>query len=163
MADFAYNAVTESIFALLDASGVPYQRQHHAAVESSEHAAQLRGVPLAMGGKSLLFKIGRRPDFRLMVISAAQRTDGRRMRHHFGVQKMRFARTEELLAHTGLRPGCVPPFGRPIFDLPVYVDAELAAGEELAFTAADHRVSVRMAMADYLAVARVDGVFDFRR
>ena len=163
MDELVYNDRTRAIFALLDASGVAYSRQHHAAVDSSEHAAKLRGVPLAMGGKSLLFKIGKRPDFRLLVISAAQRTDGRLIRKHFGVQKMRFARTEELMAHTGLRPGCVPPFGRPIFDLPVYVEAELAAREEIAFTAADHRISVRMKVADYLAVAKVDGVFSFCR
>jgi len=163
MAECAENSVTQAIFALLDASGRPFSRQEHIALTSSEHAAELRGVPLAMGGKSLLFKIGKRPDFRLMVVSAARRTDNRLIRKHFGVQKLRFARTEELLAHTGLTPGCVPPFGRPIFDLPVYVDAELAGREEVAFTPGDHRISVRMRMEDYLAVARVDGVFGFSR
>ena len=99
----------------------------------------------------------------LFVLSAARRTDNRPMRHHLGVQKLRFARREELLTHTGLEPGCVPPFGHPLFNLPVYVDASLAAGEEIAFTAADHRLSIRMAMGDYLAVARPAGIFDFSR
>lgn len=120
-------------------------------------------MSLAIGGKSLLFKIGKRPDFRLLVLSAARRTDNRLIRKHFGVQKLRFARTEELLEHTGLRPGCVPPFGRPIFDLPLYVDQELADKAEIAFTPADHRISVRMAMADYLAVAAPVDVFAFSR
>ena len=111
----------------------------------------------------LLFKIGKQPDFRLFVVSAALRTDNRPMRRFFGVQKLRFARREELLSLTGLEPGCVPPFGRPLFDLPLYVDAGIAAGDEIAFTAADHRVSIRMKMADYLAVAKPEAVFSFSR
>ena len=55
MAECAENSVTQAIFALLDASGRPFSRQEHIALTSSEHAAELRGVPLAMGGKSLLF------------------------------------------------------------------------------------------------------------
>lgn len=160
-AEIVENGVTKAIFRMLEASGRPYTRVDHVAATSSPHAAQLRGAPLAIGGKSLLFKIGRSPDFRLLVVSAARRTENRRIRRHFGVQKLRFARPEELLAHTSLRPGCVPPLGRPIFDLPVFVDAALAASDEIAFTAADHRISVRMAMADYLAVAQPDGIFPF--
>lgn len=155
------NTVTKDIFALLDASGCPYERIDHPAVRTSADAARLRGTPLSIGGKSLLFKIGKQPDFRLFIVAASRRTANRPLRQFFGVQKLRFARREELLAHTGLEPGCVPPFGRPIFDLPVYVDSALAAGEELAFTAADHRISVRMKMADYLAAAKPDGVFAF--
>lgn len=154
---------TRAIFALLDQAGVPYERIEHPAARTSEEAAAVRGTPLAIGGKSLLFKIGKQPDFRLCIVSAARQTDNRPMRKFFGVQKLRFARREELLQHTGLAPGCVPPFGRPIFDLPLFVDAALADEEELAFTAANHQISVRMRMADYLAVARPDGVFHFSR
>ena len=157
------SVVTRALLGLLDDAGVPYARIAHPPVRTSEDAARLRGTPLEIGGKSLLFKIGKQPDFRLFVLSAARRTDNRPMRHHLGVQKLRFARREELLTHTGLEPGCVPPFGHPLFNLPVYVDASLAAGEEIAFTAADHRLSIRMAMGDYLAVARPAGICDFSR
>jgi prolyl-tRNA editing enzyme YbaK/EbsC (Cys-tRNA(Pro) deacylase) len=161
VSDTELNATTQAILALLDASGRPYERMDHPPIRTSEDAARLRGTDLAIGGKSLLFKIGTEPDFRLFVVSGARRTANRPMRHFFGVQKLRFARREELFQHTGLEPGCVPPFGRPIFDLPVYVDALLAKGSHIAFSAADHRVSVRMKMADYLAVAQPDGVFSF--
>jgi len=159
----AEHSVTQAIFELLEGSGRPFERLDHPPVRTSEHAAELRGTPLSIGGKSLLFKVGKKPDFRLFVLKASQRTENRPMRKFFGVQKLRFARPEELLAHTGLTPGCVPPFGRPVFDLPVYVDAELAAGDEIAFTAADHRISVRMAMADFLEIAQPDGIFAFAR
>ncbi len=156
-------SVTETILALLDEAGVAYTRIDHPVVKTSEEAAQTRGTPLEIGGKSLLLKIGKKPDFRLFVVSASRRTDNRPLRKFLGVQKLRFARRDELLAHTGLEPGCVPPFGRPVFALPVYVDAHLAAGDEIAFTAADHCVSIRMKMADYLAVAQPEAVFSFSR
>jgi Ala-tRNA(Pro) deacylase len=156
-------SVSETILTLLEASGVPYTRIDHPVVKTSEEAARTRGTPLAIGGKSLLLKIGKKPDFRLFVVSASRRTDNRPLRKFLGVQKLRFARREELLAHTGLEPGCVPPFGRPVFDLPVYVDAHLAAGAEIAFTAADHCVSIRMQMSDYLALAQPEAVFAFSR
>ena len=159
----AATSVTQRIVSLLDAAGVPYERMEHPVVRTSEEAARTRGTPLEIGGKSLLFKIGKKADFRLFVVSAALRTDNRPMRRFFGVQKLRFARREELLAHTGLEPGCVPPFGAPIFDVPLYVDASLAAGAEIAFTAADHRVSIRMKVADYLTVAKPTAVFAFSR
>ncbi|HCH63110.1 MAG TPA: hypothetical protein DFR83_09915 [Deltaproteobacteria bacterium] len=157
------STTTERIMSLLDSAGVPYRCIEHPVVRTSEEAARVRGTPLEIGGKSLLFKIGKKSDFCLFVVSAALRTDNRPMRRFLGVQKLRFARREELLSHTGLEPGCVPPFGAPIFDLPLYVDERLAAGEEIAFTAADHRMSIRMKMADYLTVANPTGVFAFSR
>ncbi len=163
MGDPTERGATKQIFGLLRASGHPHTWQHHAPIVSSLHAAELRGASLAIGGKSLLFKIGKQPDFRLMVLSAARLTDNRLIRKHFGVQKLRFARPEELLAHTGLRPGCVPPFGRPVFDVPLYVDQELAEKAEIAFTPADHCISVRMAMAHYLEVSAPVDVFAFSR
>jgi prolyl-tRNA editing enzyme YbaK/EbsC (Cys-tRNA(Pro) deacylase) len=161
--DASAPTVTDRIVALLNAAGVAYTRLEHPVVKTSEEAARTRGTPLEIGGKSLLFKIGKTSDFRLFVVSAARRTDNRPMRRFFGVQKLRFARREELMVHTGLEPGCVPPFGPPVFDVPLYVDTHLAGLEEIAFTAANHRLSIRMKMADYLAVAKPAAVFSFSR
>lgn len=116
-----------------------------------------------MGGKSLLFKRGKRRDFCMVVVSAAAATDNRILRKYLGVQRLRFATRDELHHHTGLTPGCVPPFGHPVFDLPLYVEAGLAAGDTIAFTAGDHRVSIVMQMADYLELAQPDGIFAFAR
>ncbi len=159
--EWVENERTVAIFDLLNRSGRPYVRTVHRASRSTEDAARLRGATAAIGGKTLLFKVGTTADFRLLVVAGNRRTDNRLIRHAFGVQKLRFARVEELLALTGLTPGCVPPFGPPIFPLPVYVDEMLTLGDEIAFTAADHRISVRMAMADYLAVAQPAGIFAF--
>lgn len=112
-----------------------------------------------MGGKSLVFKL--QTGFALFVLSGARRTDNRLLRKHLGIQRLRFARLEELTALTSLTPGCVPPFGRPIFDLPLYVDAATVAQDEIAFSLASHTSSVRMRTADWLAIADPTDIYTF--
>lgn len=74
---------------------------------------------------------------------------------------MRFATAEELLALTGLTPGCVPPFGHPIFDIPLYVDRSIVDNDEIAFSAGLHTASIRMRTADYLRAAQPAATFSF--
>lgn len=140
----------------LDASGRPWQRLDHARVESAKAAAEIRGTPGHIGGKTLVFKA--RNQFVLVVVPGSARLDNRAFRHALGVQRYRFARPEELAATVGLEPGCIPPFGEPLYPLPLWVDAGLAAGDRIAFTLADHTVSAVMAMSDYLELAKPTGI-----
>jgi len=52
-----------------------------------------------------------------------------------------------------LAPGMVPPFGAPVFELPLYVDAALAHQEAIAFTLARADRSMVLPMATYLDIA----------
>ena len=149
--------VFHRVEALLD--GVPHQRIDHGPIATSEDAARLRGTPLAIGGKSLVMKVGGK--FGVFVISAARKIQGRLVGRHLGSSRLRFATREELLAMTGLTPGCVPPFGRPIFELPLFVDRSIANNDRIAFSAGLHTASIVMTVADYLAVARPEAVFSF--
>ncbi|MFT5686918.1 MAG: Ala-tRNA(Pro) deacylase [Myxococcota bacterium] len=138
---------------------VPHQRIVHDPIATARDAAVLRGTPLAIGGKSLVMKFD--GVFGVFVISSARRSQGNVIRKFLGARRMRFATREELLVLTGLTPGCVPPLGRPIFDLPLYVDQSIADNAQIAFSAGSHTVSVVMAVPDYLAIARPDAVFSF--
>ena len=151
--------VAERIEALLNGAGVAYQCLEHAPVFTSEEAAAARGVPLHIGGKSLVMKIGKR--FCLLVVSGARKTQGRMIRRHLKAPRLRFATRDELTELTGLEPGCVPPFGHPIFDLPLYLDSSIAQNERIAFSAGDHRRSMILAVGDYLSVAGPEDIFDF--
>lgn len=152
-------SVLHRIEALL--AHTPHERLHHAPTHTSQEAAAIRGVPLAIGGKSLVMKVGQ--SFAVFAISGARQLHGRRVQRHLKVSRLRFARREELHALTGLVPGCVPPFGRPIFDLPLYVDASIAANERIAFTPGDHGASIIMPVPDYLQLADPTDIFDFGR
>lgn len=151
----------DQLLALLRDSGRPFEVLEHAYANTAEGVAEARGTPLAIGGKTLLLKVEQ--DFALFVLSGNRRTHTPKLRKPLGAQRLRFARTDELRALTGLVPGCIPPFGRPLFDLPLYVDAATAAQPEIAFSLAEHVRSVRMRTADYLALAQPTAVYDFSR
>lgn len=150
----------ERITALLTAQGVPFEAVHHPPTRTSEASAAARGEALAVGAKAIVMKAG--GGFALFVISAAQRIDGRKIRARLGIKKVRFATPDELMDLTGLVPGSVPPFGRPILDLDLYVDPSVQANRRMAFNAGSLTDSVIMAAADYMALANAT-VFDFAR
>ena len=154
------NPVTQRILELLTASGRPFERVDHALTQTAEQAAAARGTSLRIGGKSLVMKMGKKANFGVFVVSGARRLDNRKVRRVLGVSKLRFATVDELMALTGLRPGCVPPFGSPVFDMPLFLDAATAALPALAFTLADHSKSAVMNMTDYLDVAAPHHIAD---
>lgn len=115
---------------------------------------------MQIGGKSLVMKLGKQKNFALFVVSGARRLNNWKVRQTVGVNRLRFATVDELFELTGLRPGCVPPFGRPVFDLPLYVDSATAAQDQIAFTLADHEQSAIMATSHWLDVVRPVAIAD---
>ncbi|MEZ4234662.1 MAG: YbaK/EbsC family protein [Myxococcota bacterium] len=155
--------VAERILDLFDAAGCGYRLLDHPPAYDAEQAARLRDTPLSEGGKALVMRLDRGIGFAVLALAADRQVDNRALRKHLGVRRYRFATPEELEAHTGLQPGCIPPFGEPVLPLPLYVDQDLAAGERIAFTAGSHTLSVVVATPEWLAVARPTEVFPFAR
>ncbi len=87
---------------------------------------------MEIGGKTLLLKAD--GSFLLAAFSAARRLHSNTLRKALGVRRMRFATREELHEATGLVPGCVPPFGPPVLDFPLYADPSLLEQPTVAFT-----------------------------
>lgn len=144
----------------LAAHETAFKTLHHRATRTSEESAAVRGESLAVGAKAIVLKIGDR--FALFVISAARRLDARKIRAFLGVKKVRFATPDELMALTGLVPGSVPPFGRPILDLDLFVDTSVQENDRVAFNAGSLTDSIMMASEDYVCL--IDATFfDFAR
>ena len=99
-------------------------------------------------------KIGAGDDFRVFVISAARQLDSRAIKKHFGVSRMRFATAEELHELTGLVPGCVPPFGRPILPFDLYADQSILDNDRIAFNASSLTDSIIMPIVDWQRLAQ---------
>jgi prolyl-tRNA editing enzyme YbaK/EbsC (Cys-tRNA(Pro) deacylase) len=144
--------VLEAIRALLDGEGVSYRQVHHEPTYTSEESARARGEDVRVGGKALVVKAG--DDFRLLVVSAALTVDWGLVKKQFQVKKARMADREELLRLTGLVPGSVPPFGRPILPLDLFVDPSVCANPIIAFNAGSLTDSIILSVADYLRVAK---------
>lgn len=148
-----------AIRGLLEEHGVEFREVHHEPTYTSEESARARGEELRNGGKALLMKAGE--EFALFVLPADRRIDSAAVRRELGVRRTRFAGREELMEMTGLVPGSVPPFGRPVLPFDLYVDAAIAENERIAFNAGSLTDSVIMHVEDYLDVAKPVKVFAF--
>lgn len=144
-------AVYDSIVAMLEAAAVPYRAVHHEPTFTSEESARARGEDVRIGGKALLVKAG--DVFRLFVLSAALKLDADALKQRFGVKKTRFATAAELKELTGLVPGSVPPFGKPILPFDLFIDESITRNEKIAFNAGSLTDSLILTTADYLRVA----------
>jgi prolyl-tRNA editing enzyme YbaK/EbsC (Cys-tRNA(Pro) deacylase) len=137
----------------LTAAGVSFRQVHHEPTPTSADAARARGEPIGCGAKALLLKTGEK--FRLFVLPADRKLDSALVKRQLGVDRLRFASKEELLALTGLVPGSVPPFGEPI--LPFELIADVAIGSvypHVAFNAGSLTDSIIMSAADWVRVAQ---------
>ncbi|HSG99248.1 MAG TPA: YbaK/EbsC family protein [candidate division Zixibacteria bacterium] len=139
------------IRSLLREHQVAFKEVRHQPTYTSEESARARGEDVAIGGKALLMKVDE--TFHLFVLSAAKKIDSKAIKKHFGAKKIRFATADELKALTGLVPGCVPPFGRPILDFDLYVDNSIFANDKIAFNAGSLTDSIVMSTADYIKTA----------
>lgn len=152
--------VLEQIRGLLRSREIEFRELHHEPTRTSEDSARMRGEDLRIGGKALLIKVD--DEFRLFVLSAALRVDSPAIRAHWNARRTRFASAEELAELTGLVPGAVPPFGRPILPFPLYVDFSITDNDRIAFNAGSLTDSIFLSVDDYLRVARPE-VFRFGR
>lgn len=142
----------------LDTQGVRYREVHHEPTLTSEESAKARGEDVSIGGKAILMKVDE--SFKLFVLSAAKKVDSQKIKKHFNAKKLRFASTEELQQSTGLVPGSVPPFGRPILPLDLFVDTSIRQNRLIAFNAGLLTDSIIMQSEDYFRIADAK-VFEF--
>lgn len=143
--------VTARLRAMLDERCLVYRHLVHDSTPTSEDSARVRGEPLEVGGKALVIKADGR--FLVIVISAARRLDSKRLKKLLKAKSIRFVTREELHERTGLVPGSVPPFGRPLLELDLLVDASVLAQERIAFNAGSMTESIIMSTSDWRSVA----------
>ncbi len=145
-------SIHENILALLAREQIVYRALHHVPTFTSEESARIRGEDLRVGGKAIVMKVSE--EFRLFVVSAALKVDTTALKHYFSVKKIRFASPEELLTLTGLVPGSIPPFGRPLLPFDLFVDPSILDNVKIAFNAGALTESIIMSVEDYLRVAQ---------
>lgn len=155
--------VFQSIQQLLTSQHIDFKHIAHEPTPTSEDAARVRGDDLSSGAKAIVYKVEK--EFYLFVFAADNRMNPKKIKAHFKAQgkkakKSRFASVEELADLTGLVPGAVPPFGRPILDFDLFVDPSLLENERISFNAGSMTNSIKMALKDYLEVAKPE-VFEF--
>ncbi|MFZ8933138.1 MAG: YbaK/EbsC family protein [Bacteriovoracaceae bacterium] len=136
---------------LLKSHSISYQSIEHPPGETCELAAQMRGSELKIGGKSLLLKSKR--GFHIFTLSAALEADSTRMRKILRSQKLRFAKDDEFYSITGAPKGALPPFGRELQKLDLYLDLSILENDEIAFNAGLLTQSYILSTNDYLKIS----------
>ena len=159
--DTTSDQIFEAIRARLREVDATWRELEHAPTRTSEDSARERGEPLEVGGKALVMKVD--DAFHLFVVSAARKPRSNAIKRHFGAKKLRFASPDELLELTGLAPGSVPPFGRPILPLDLYVDASTVANDRIAFNAGSLSRSMILSVDDWRRAAQPVEVLEFSR
>lgn len=154
--------VRERIEALLRDAGVSWEVLDHPHGATAVELAHARGTPLEIGGKSIVMKVEGR-GFVMLAVRACDTIDNHAFRKQLGARRYRFATRDELWQITGLEPGTVPPFGRPIFDLPLFADRALAEGDHIAFTPGLATVTLSTTAPGWRLAARPEAVFAFAR
>ncbi len=152
-------SIYEHIVSLLESHKIVFETKTHQATHTSEESAAARGEALNIGGKALLLKWDK--TFSLFVLSASCRLDSGAVRKELGAKQSRFANPVELLELTGLVPGSVPPFGKPILPFDLYVDDTILANDRIAFNAGSLTQSIMMNVTDYLIAAKPTKQFRF--
>ena len=145
--------ILENIRELLSRGSVAYKEICHAPTSTSEESARVRGESLAVGAKALLLKTD--DVFQLFVLPADLQLDAKRVKQELKIRSVRFATREELLELTGLVPGSVPPFGKPVLPFELYGDTAIGSVEDkVAFNAGLLTTSIVMKASDWKAVAK---------
>ena len=151
--------VYENICALLEKSGKPFKKCEHEPTFTSEESAQARGEDLSIGGKAILMKIDKTEH--LFVLSASKKINSKKIKEHLKAKKSRFSTSDELKELTGLVPGSVPPFGKPILPVRLFLDScFMDTCQKIAFNAGRLTHSIVLDLKDYLDVAKPE-IFEF--
>lgn len=145
-------SVTNAIRELLNSQNIPFRELHHEPTFTSEESAKARGEALSNGAKAILLKTDEK--FGLFVIPADGKLDSTAIKRHLGLKKLRFATPEELFEVTGLVPGSVPPFGRPVLPVELYADPAVGARTgRVAFNAGSVTTSIVLNAKDWVNLA----------
>src|ERR1051325_6885923 len=126
----------EPVAARLAALGIAYTRHEHPPVATVEDAAQYWSGIDATHCKNLFLRKQKGSRHYLVVLVHSKRADLRAVADQIGDGKLSFASPERLMAHLGLRPGSVSPFGL-INDrdhsVRVVLDGDLQAATRVSF------------------------------
>ncbi|HVT26587.1 MAG TPA: YbaK/EbsC family protein [Lacipirellulaceae bacterium] len=144
--------VLDTIQKVLSEAGMEYREIRHEPTYTSQESARVRAESLAVGAKALLLKTD--DSFRLFVLPADRQIDSKQIKRELKVRNVRFATSEELFELTGLVPGSVPPFGKPVLPFVLYGDIGIGSVEDkVAFNAGSLTLSIVMKASDWKAVA----------
>ncbi|MBI2032072.1 MAG: hypothetical protein HYV38_01860 [Candidatus Levybacteria bacterium] len=142
-----YKIITD----FLDQKNIPFEIIEHEPVYTSEQAANVRGLSLKQGGKSLLLKADN--NFILVIIPGDKRLDSKKLKKLMGIRNLRFANPEEVKEVMKCEVGACYPFGN-LIGIKMMVDRLLSRNEVISFNPGVHNKSIKMKWKDYFEAVK---------
>jgi Ala-tRNA(Pro) deacylase len=144
--------VQEQVYRALAALGIRYEKFEHPPVFNSEDVAlHWKDIP-ATPVKNLFLRNKKGDRHYLVILGVDKEADLRHLVKAIGDDRLSFGSPERLMAHLGVTPGSVSPFGL-INDaqarVRVIVDQDLRKAERLIFHPNDNTASVTISFTDF--------------
>lgn len=139
--------VARKLVEFLDQERVSYQIIRH----TPSYTAQGVAAATHISGKELVKTVIVKLDgvFSMVVVPASRRVDVPGLRRALGTMDVLVASEEEFKDRfPGCETGAMPPFGN-LYGMPVIVDSNVTADDEIAFNAGSHAEVIRMAYHDF--------------
>jgi len=139
--------IPRSIRAYLEDQRIPYEVVDHPRDYTAQETAHHTHTPGRAFAKTVILWID--GDYAMIVIPADHQVDLEQVRQALGARTINLATEEEVRALCAdCEVGAMPPFG-PLYAMPMYIVAELAANELITFNAGTHTSAIRMRYADF--------------
>jgi Ala-tRNA(Pro) deacylase len=140
------------VMAALDALDIPYERYEHAAVASAVDAEEHWTGIDAVHCKNLFLRNQKGTRHYLVILKHLKRADLRAVANQIGDGKLSFGSPERLMAHLGVTPGSVSPFGLihdVAHDVRVCLDRDLKTTGHISFHPNINTATLVIAFADF--------------
>ncbi len=140
-------ALLERLLDFLAQSQVAYTHHVHPTAFTAREVASMEHLPPHQFAKTVV--IHGDTGYAMAVVPADRKLDLQELRALLGMNRIRLATEAELAGlFCDCELGAMPPFGN-LCGMRVYVDAQLAAEETIAFNAGTHRDLILMKFKDY--------------
>jgi Ala-tRNA(Pro) deacylase len=140
------------VIAALSALGIAFKRHEHPPVASAIAAEEHWSNIDAVHTKNLFLRNQKGTRHYLVILKHLKRADLRSVADQIGDGRLSFASPERLMAHLGVTPGSVSPFGLihdATHDVRVCLDRDLKLAERIAFHPNINTATLVIAFADF--------------
>lgn len=140
------------LYDLLSQMGIGFHYAEHPPTPTIDDARKYWNAAEGKHCKNIFLRNHKGTKHYLVILDCERSICMSDLEKRLGEGKLSFASPERLMTHLGARPGSVSPFGLindAAREVIVFIDANLASYERLAFHPNDNRVSLSISQADF--------------
>jgi len=136
----------------LDQQGVKYKLLIHSPAFTAQEVAEVAHVPGRLMAKTVIMTLDGK--MAMIVVPAPKMIHPDSLAESLSVKEATFLHESNFRdKFPDCEVGALPPFGN-LYDMPVYIDTELAQQEEIVFSAGSYRELFTLPMQDYMRLVQ---------